>query len=92
MAEARPHPAQGRGLNPNPIVDTAALAAHLGCSPSYVRLLVHAHVIAPMGRWSRRPLGRPTMWFSLDAVDAAIERAQIAGSVSLADGIKLVRK
>lgn len=74
------------------IVDTAALAIHLGCSPSYVRLLVSEGVIAPMGRWSRRPIGRPTMWFSLDAVDAAIELAQANGRVSLAPQVKLVRK
>ena len=79
-------------MNPNPIVDTAALAVHLGCSPSYVRLLVSAGIIQPYGRWSRRLLGRPTMWFSLDAVDAAMELAEHQGRVSLAQGIRLVRK
>ena len=89
MAAAQPA-AQGRRVND--YVDTAALAVHLGCTPSYVRLLVHQQVIAPAGRWSRGLIGRPTMWFSLDAVDAAIELAQANGRVSLAPQVKLVRK
>lgn len=74
------------------LVDTAALAVHLGVSPAYVRLLVQAEVITSAGRWKRTIMGRPTMWFSLDAVDAAIERAQADGRVSLADPLRLVRK
>lgn len=91
MAQTRP-PAQGGRLSQPIIVDTAALAAHLGCSPAYVRLLVSAGIIAPMGRWSRTLLGRPCMWFSIDAVDAALERAQVDGRVSLAPKLRLVRK
>lgn len=87
MVQAQP-PAQGSRVT----VDTAALAVHLGCTPAYVRLLVSHGVIAPLGRWRRGLIGRPTMWFSLDAVDAAIERAEVDGRVSLDKGLKLVRK
>jgi hypothetical protein len=73
-------------------VDTAALAAHLGCTPAYVRLLVSEHVIEPEpGRRSLRARGRPTMWFDVDGVDRALAVAAAAGRVVLDHGVRLVR-
>lgn len=72
-------------------VDTAALAAHLGCTPAYVRLLVSEDVIAPLERRLLRARGRPTMWFDIDAVDQALAGAAAAGRVVLDHGVRLVR-
>jgi len=74
------------------VVDTAALAAHLRCSPSYVRLLVSEGIITPIGRRSLHSTGRPAMWFDVDAVDAAIAKAVESGRVRLDQGIRVVRK
>lgn len=74
------------------IVDTAALAVHLTCSPSYVRLLVSEGIIAPLGRRALRATGRPSMWFDVDAVDMAITQATQAGRVVLDQGLRIVRK
>jgi hypothetical protein len=74
-------------------VDTAALAAHLGCTPAYVRLLVSEQVIEPLPRRrSLRARGRPTMLFDIDAVDQALVDAAAAGRVVLDHGVRLVRK
>jgi len=74
------------------VVDTAALAVHLGCSPSYVRLLVSEGIITPVERRSRTGIGRPGMWFDVEAVDAAIAEAVRSGRVVIDHGIRLVRK
>lgn len=65
------------------LVDTAALAAHLGCTPDYVRLMVRAHVLTPIGRRRLRLTGRPSMWFDLDQVDDQLDAARAAGRVRL---------
>lgn len=74
------------------LLDTAALAAHLGCTPAYVRLFVSERIIEPIGRRSLRGTGRPTMWFDADAVDKAIEIAADDGRVKLDPRLKIVRK
>ena len=59
------------------IVDTATLAAALGCSTGYIRKLVHQKRIAPVER-KRRPgahgRGQPAMWFDLDVVVSQLDR------------------
>lgn len=73
-------------------VDTAALALHLRCTPSYVRLLVHEGILSPQTRQLVGPRGRPAMWFDLDLVDEAIRRAVDAGRVVLDQGRVRLRK
>lgn len=51
------------------IVDTAALALHLGCTPAHVRRLVKRGIITTLGRAVGGHTGRPTMWFNTDQVD-----------------------
>lgn len=72
-------------------VDTEALAAHLNCTPSYVRLLVHREIITPKGRWSRHGRGRPTMWFDAVSVDEQLAQAERNGLVRLDNGRWRVR-
>ena len=55
------------------ILDTAALAVHLGYTPGQVRALVQRGVITPIGRKRVHRLGRPAMWFDVDAVDEALK-------------------
>lgn len=77
---------------PPVVLDTAALATHLGCTPAYVRLLVSEDIITPMGRRALASKGRPTMWFDVDAVESALRDASDAGRVTLDNGVRLVRK
>ncbi|HEX5994453.1 MAG TPA: hypothetical protein VFY84_04865 [Jiangellales bacterium] len=74
------------------LVDTAALAEHLRCSPSYVRLLVSEGIITPLGRRSLHWTGRPSMWFDVDAVNTAMAAAVQSGRVRLDRGLRIVRK
>jgi hypothetical protein len=74
------------------VLDTAALATHLACTPAYVRLLVSEGIITAMGRRALAGKGRPTMWFDVDAVEAALRDASDAGRVTLDNGPKIVRK
>jgi hypothetical protein len=77
------------------VVDTAALAVHLKCTPAHVRLLVSEGVIAPIGRRPVARLGRPAMLFDIDAVDDAMAAAFASGRVRrtrLDHGLRVVRK
>lgn len=57
-------------------LDTAALAAHLGCTPGKVRLMVHEGLIRPLPRRVMlHRKGRPAMVFDVDQVEADIARA-----------------
>lgn len=78
--------------DPAVVLDTAALAVHLACSASYVRLLVSEGLIEPVGRRTLHGKGRPTMWFDVDAVESALRDASDAGRVTLDNGVRLVRK
>lgn len=55
------------------IVDTAALAAHLGCTPAHVRRLTKQRIIPTLGRRLLGRTGRPSLWYDTDAVDDALE-------------------
>lgn len=74
------------------VLDTAALAIHLRCSPSYVRLLVSAGIITPIGTKMVRRTGRPSLTFDVDAVDEQIEEARLAGRVQFDQGRPRLRK
>jgi len=73
-------------------VDTEALAAHLNCTPAYVRLLVSKGIIVPLGRRSRKGRGRPTMFFNALRVDEELTEAERNGTVRLDNGRWRVRK
>lgn len=72
-------------------VDTEALAAHLKCTPAYVRLLVSRGIIAPSDRRSRTGRGRPTMFFNALRVDEELVEAERNGLVRLDEGRWRVR-
>jgi hypothetical protein len=78
--------------DPAILLDTAALAVHLECSASYVRLLVSKGIIDPVGRKALKRTGRPAMWFDVDAVESALRDASDAGRVTLDKRLKIVRK
>lgn len=74
------------------IVDTAALAVHLKCTPAFVRRLSGAGIIRPVDRTVIGQKGRPSMRFDIDEVDDAIEAAVTAGIVLLDQRRILLRK
>ena len=89
MARARPSDGARAVIE----VDTEALSLHLRCTPSYVRLLASKGVIAPLPQRRRlHRLGRPSLMFDLDAVDAALATALGDGRVSLDAGRVRLRK
>lgn len=51
------------------LVDTAALALHLKCTPGQVRRMVQSGFIAAVGKTRTARTGRPSLLFDLDAVD-----------------------
>ena len=72
-------------------VDTAALAAHLKCTPAYVRLMVSRGVITPSDRRVRQGRGRPTMFFNALQVDEELLEAERQGLARLDNGRWRVR-
>jgi hypothetical protein len=74
------------------LVDTAALAVDLHCTPARVRYLVRERVITPCGKKVVSRLGRPSLMFDLDAVHDEIDSAVESGRVELVQGAVRVRK
>lgn len=54
------------------VVDTAALALHLGCTPAHVRRMARQGFITPIYQAMTGTTGRPAMHFDIDAVDAQL--------------------
>lgn len=58
------------------LVDTAALAVHLKCTPAQVRRMVQSGFIAAVGTTRTARMGRPSLLFDLDAVDEQLAARQ----------------